>query len=93
MIGSILFNGNILKEEDFIHTFKDRILQSNHVDPMVHESKKVLLITGAWRDNEYDEGHVKKALMDIGIPSRFSNGYDENIQNLCIYHEWQSFSR
>lgn len=91
MIGSILFNGNVVREEDFIDQFKDRILQSDHIDPAVRKSKKVLLITGAWRDNEFNESHVKEALKDIGIPSRYRNGYDENIQNLSVYHEWMQF--
>ncbi len=81
MIGSILFNGNVVREEDFIYQFKDRILQSNHIDPNIRESKKVLLITGAWRDNEFNEGHLKSTLHKIGIPSHYNNGFDDNIQN------------
>ncbi len=87
MIGSILFNGNALREQDFIHQFKDRILKSNHVDSEVQAKKKVLLITGAWKENEFQEQHVKKALRDIGIPVNYQNGFDDNIQNLCVYHE------
>lgn len=91
MIGSILFNGNIQHEEDFIYRFKDRILQSNHIDPSVRESKKALLITGAWGQEEYNESHVKDALRKIGIASKYKDGFDENIQNLAVYHEWQEF--
>ena len=91
MFGSILFNGNIIKETDFVYKFQDRILQSNHIDPVVKERKKALLITGAWGKEEFQESHIKEALKDIGIPSHYKNGFDENIQNLCVYHEWMQF--
>ena len=93
MKGSIILNGNINFESDFIYTFKDKILSSIHSDPKVRESKKALLITAAWRKNEYQEQHVKEALRNIGIKSVFKNGYDENIQNLAIYHEFNKFKK
>lgn len=91
MIGSILFNGNVIREQDFIYQFAERIRQSNHIDPAVRDSKKVLLITAAWRDNEFNEQHVKDALQEIGIQPNYQNGFDSNIQNLCVYHEWLQY--
>lgn len=91
MKGSIILNGNIRFETDFVYNFKEKILSSIHSDPEVRENKKVLLITAAWQKNEYNEGHVKRALNDIGIPSIYENGYDRNIQNLSIYHEFNKF--
>jgi len=91
--GFIVFNGNIKLEVDFINKFKERILFSNHIDPKVKDSKKVLLITAAWQKREFYEGHVKEALNDIGIESDYSNGFDENIQNLSVYNDFNEFKR
>ena len=91
MKGSIILNGNIKFEVDYIHKFKDKLLSSVHSSPKVRATRKVLLITAAWRKNEYNEEHVKTALRDIGIPSIMKNGYDVNIQNLAIYHEFNKF--
>lgn len=88
MRGSILFNGNVDRESDFIVRFRDRILASNHEDPAIRQSKKVLMITAAWKKDEYNEGHIRAALNGIGIASRYENGYDANIQNLAVYHEF-----
>jgi hypothetical protein len=93
MKGSIILNGNISFEPDYIHTFKDKILSSVHSDPEVRKNRKVLLITAAWRGDEHKEEHVKKALKDIGIPSIMKDGYDQNIQNLSIYHEFNNFKK
>jgi hypothetical protein len=93
MKGSIILNGNIKFEPDYIHEFKHKILSSVHIDPEVRKNKKALLITAAWQKSEYDEEHVKKALRDIGIPSVIKDGYDVNIQNLGIYHTFNEFKK
>ncbi|MBI5497247.1 MAG: Type 1 glutamine amidotransferase-like domain-containing protein [Deltaproteobacteria bacterium] len=91
--GSILFNGNIERETDFIQRFKDRILTSRHQDAAVRGSRKVLMVTAAWKKDEYNEGHVRAALNAIGIPSRYEAGYDQNIQNLAVYHGFNSLKQ
>lgn len=91
MKGAIVLNGNIRFETDFVYKFKDKILESIHSDPKVRETKKVLLITAAWQKNEYKESHVKESLGNIGIKSIYKDGYDKNIQNLAIYHEFNKF--
>lgn len=48
------------------------------------------MVTAAWKKNEYSEGHVRKALNGIGIQSHYEGGYDTNIQNLAVYHEFNS---
>ena len=88
MRGSILFNGNVVREADFITAFRERILASNHEDPAIRASKKVVMITAAWKKNEYDESHVRASLNAIGVPSRVESGFDVNIQNLAVYHEF-----
>ena len=93
MKGTIVFNGNIKFEIDFINKFQKRILSSNHIDPVVNDSKKVLLITAAWQKREFHESHIKKALYNIGIQPRFSGNFDQNIQNLSIYHDFNSFKK
>ncbi|MBI3890384.1 MAG: Type 1 glutamine amidotransferase-like domain-containing protein [Candidatus Wallbacteria bacterium] len=89
--GWIVFNGNIVLDVDFVHRQADRILESHHVDPEVRDWRKVLLITAGWQRDEFDEAHLKRALTEIGIPSRFERGFDLNIQNLAVYHEFDAF--
>jgi hypothetical protein len=91
MKGSIVFNGNIQLETDFIEAFQSHILNSHHQDPTVRASRKVLLITAAWQKREFKESHIKRALYQIGIPPHFEGGYDQNIQNLSIYHDFNYF--
>lgn len=88
MKGFIVINGNARFESDFIHSQRERLLSSHHIDPAVRNWRKVLLITAAWRKDEFNEGHVKDALLSIGIPSRESGGFEQNIQNLGLYHEF-----
>lgn len=91
MSGRILFNGNIVLESDFVRMAREWLLSSTHQDPGVRASRKVLLITGGWLENEFDEEPIKGALRDIGIPSRFESGFDTNLQNLSVYHGYRSF--
>ncbi|HEY3446795.1 MAG TPA: Type 1 glutamine amidotransferase-like domain-containing protein [Myxococcales bacterium] len=91
MQGSILFNGNVVSEADFITRFKDRILSSNHEVPAIRASKKVLMVTAAWKKDEYNEGHIRAALNGIGVVSHYENGYDANIQNLSVYHDFNQW--
>ena len=93
MKGSIVFNGNIQLETDFIEAFKSQILDSKHEDPAVRQSRKVLLITAAWQKREFQEAHIKRALYGIGIQPQFDGGYDQNIQNLSIYHDFNFFRK
>jgi hypothetical protein len=88
MKGWIVLNGNIVMDADVVYRNADRILQSHHVDETVRRWRKVLLITAAWKKDEYKETHIKEALSRIGIPSRVEGGYDQNIQNLAVYHEF-----
>ncbi len=93
MKGWIVFNGNIVFDVDFVHRQADRILESHHVDPDVRDSRKVLLITAGWQRDEFDEAHLKQAFGAIGIPCRFEGGFDTNIQNLAVYHEFNAFKK
>lgn len=93
MRGRIIFNGNIRAERDFVYKARDTLLGSRHQDEEVRQSRKVLLITAGWGEEEHQEGHLKEALREIGIPSRFRGGYDENIQNLSAHHAYLDFCR
>ena len=93
MKGSIVLNGNIRFEADFVYNFRHKLLSSIHIDPEVRKNKKVLLITAAWRGNEFDEQHIKHSLQQIGIRSIIKDGFDVNIQNLSIYHEFNYFKK
>lgn len=91
MKGWIVLNGNIRLDVEFFYRYADRLKHSHHIDPAIREWRKVLLITAAWQENEFEEAHLKRALTDIGIPSRFEGGFDQNIQNLGLYHELKGF--
>ena len=91
MRGSILVNGNIRDETDFVRLVRDRLLTSCHDVPAVRESRKVLIVTAGWVENEYQEDHLKQAISEVGIPSRFVDGYDVNVQNLAVWHAREEF--
>lgn len=88
MKGRIVFNGNIGRETDFIKTFAPELLDSQHQDAAVRDARKVLLITAAWQKREFKESHIRQALYDIGIEPAYRDGYDINVQNLSIYHDF-----
>ncbi|MGV3524893.1 MAG: Type 1 glutamine amidotransferase-like domain-containing protein [Candidatus Sericytochromatia bacterium] len=85
MKGRIVFNGNIQLESDFIQAFQEALLDSQHADPQVRDSRNTLLITAAWQKRELDEQHIRHALYEIGLPIHAADGSD-NIPNLGIYH-------
>lgn len=91
MRGAILINGNIEVESDFVRMAREHLLSSRHGDPAVRDSRKVLLVTAAWGQHEYEEGQVKETLREVGVPSRFENGHDTNLQNLGLYHAYTRF--
>jgi hypothetical protein len=91
MKGWILFNGNIRMDVDFVYQYAERIMASHHVDPDVRQWRRVLLVTAAWQNSEFDEQHVKQALFRVGVPSRHENGFEQNVQNLAVYHEFRQF--
>lgn len=76
MKGRILFNGNAGSE------LLDRAA------PFLRGAArgappKVLLVTAAWKEGEYNEGPVKEALYQLGIT--------EPIHNSCVWHVWRDF--
>ncbi len=89
--GSILFNGNVQAESDFVYASREALTSSRHADPAVAASRKVLLVTAGWCEREYQEAHIKASLQEIGIPSRGAGGYDTNLQNLSLYHCYHEF--
>src|SRR5687768_2847982 len=62
MPGAILFNGNAETDENLIRGAAPLLLSSRHKDPEVAASKRVLLITAGWAEDEHNEGHVKATL-------------------------------
>jgi len=93
MKGSIIFNGNIKFETEFIDKFKNNILASNHINRNVRENKSVLLITAAWQKREFKESHIKQSLYNIGIKPIFYGGFDQNVKNLSVYHNFNLFKK
>ncbi|OQY29728.1 MAG: hypothetical protein B6244_02765 [Candidatus Cloacimonetes bacterium 4572_55] len=91
MKGKIICKSATGSDIDFIRRFKELILSTNHSDPRVRKTRKVLLITAAWRTSEFHEQHLKKTFNEIGIPSIYQSGFDVNIQNLSIYHLFKEF--
>ncbi|MBT9583757.1 Type 1 glutamine amidotransferase-like domain-containing protein [bacterium] len=93
MRGAIVFNGNIQAEADFVERAREFLMASRHQNEAVAGSLKVLLVTAGWLENEYHEGHIKKALYKIGIKPHFRGGHDDNVQNLALFHRYQEFLR
>lgn len=91
MRGSILFNGNVQAECDFVFAAREALNSSRHEDADLGAGRKVLLVTAGWCDREYREAHIKDSLREIGIPSRGRGGYDTNLQNLSLYHTYHEF--
>lgn len=87
MRGAILFNGNAETVDDLVRTAAPLLLSSRHEDPEVARSRRVLLVTAAWGAGEHNEGHVKRSLNAIGLPSRFEGGFDRALVNLSLLHE------
>jgi peptidase E len=84
MRGRVLFNGNA--GSDLIDVSAPYILSSAHGRP-----PKVLIVTAAWGAGEYNEGPIKRALYEIGVPADLRDGYDRNVFNLCAWHAWADF--
>jgi peptidase E len=87
MAGAILFNGNAETEEHLIEAAAPLLLSSRHQDAEVAASKRVLLITAGWAEEEHNEGHIKAALNAVGVESQFENGFDRTLVNLSLLHE------
>ncbi len=85
--GAILFNGNAESERQLIEAAAPFLLASRHVDPDVAAARRVVLVTAGWGDREHDEGHVKRALNDLGLASQFENGFDTRLVNLSLASE------
>ncbi|MDC0716732.1 Type 1 glutamine amidotransferase-like domain-containing protein [Nannocystis bainbridge] len=93
MRGAVLFNGNAETVDALVQTAAPLLLSSRHEDPEVARSRRVVLVTAAWGDGEHDEGHVKRSLNAIGLPSRFEHGYDTSLVNLSLLHEVRGLAR
>lgn len=91
MRGALIFNGNIEAEADFVRRARDFLVTSQHEDPAVRASGKVVLVTAGWLDQEYQESHIKEALYAAGIRPQFRDGHDQNVQNLALFHRYQEF--
>ena len=89
MQGRLFCNGNIQREVDLIQVLGSQILQSRHQNPSISRSKKCLLVTAGWLENEYREQHLKQALAKLGIPMQLNR--QDNVQNLSLYHLFQEF--
>lgn len=84
--GRILFNGNMGSPSRFLERVKPLLLSSAGGRP-----PKVLVVTAAWGQGEYNEGPIRAALNAAGVPSRWEGGFDQNIFNLCAWHAWQGY--
>lgn len=93
MSGKIIINGNARAEADLIYATREHILNSRHQWPEVKKERTVTLITAAWRENEHSEGHIKKALYEIGLEPRFEGKYDQRVVNLSLYHAFTNFEK
>lgn len=67
MLGKIIINGNVRAEADVIYATQEHNLNPQHLWSEVTRERTGILITAAWRKSEHNEGHIKKALYEIGI--------------------------
>lgn len=93
MRGAILFNGNAESEGHLIRAAAPLLLGSRHADPAVAASRRALLVTAGWAEHEHDEGHVKRALNDIGLASDWQGGFDRALPNLSLFSELSALVR
>ncbi|MBM4342521.1 MAG: Type 1 glutamine amidotransferase-like domain-containing protein [Deltaproteobacteria bacterium] len=85
MRGKFLFNGNIGSPALLAARARPWLKAPGGGPP------KVLLVTAAWGQGEYGEQGIRDALNAAGIPSAWSDGYDANIYNLCVWHVWRDY--
>ena len=91
MTGALLLNGNAERDTDLVEAaapFLPEVLGLGSSSP-----RPVVLVTAAWADREHDEGHVKRALNALGVPSRHEDGFDRGIENLSLHHELEAVFR
>jgi hypothetical protein len=84
MRGRLIFNGNI----DSLDTWIQRIrpwLFDRRPDP------RVLIINAAWGRGEHDDQGLRAALTAHGVPSRWEGGFDQQVQNLSVWHRWREW--
>jgi peptidase E len=93
MSGRIIVNGNARAEADLIFDTRKAILNPRHQDPQVQAERTTVLVTAAWQGNEHREGHIKKALYEIGIEPLQQDGYDRRVVNLSVYHALLEFNK
>lgn len=93
MRGAILFNGNAETEEHLIRAAAPWLLSSRHGDPAIAASRRVLLVTAGWAENEHNEAHVKRSLNDVGLASRYEGGFDRALGNLSLLREIEELFR
>lgn len=84
MRGRILVNGNMGSVADLVARARPWLFHRGR-------APRVLLVTAAWGEDEYQEGHVKEALNAAGVPSDWRDGADRGIANLCAWHVWQAW--
>jgi peptidase E len=93
VLGAILLNGNAETEAHLVRAAAPILLSSRHRDPEVAASRRVVLVTAGWADAEYEEAHVKRAINEIGLPSRHEDGHDVTLVNLSLLHDLRDLTR
>ena len=89
--GSILIDGGTGNGTELLGVARSHILDPSHRDPAVRKSRKVLLVTAAWQQEEFNEAHLKNHLYAWGVAPVIAGAVEENVQNLSLYHEFDKF--
>lgn len=91
-MGWIFLNGNVSKEEDLVRMCHERILEPQHFDRKINESKKVLLVTAAFeKGHEHHDRHLIEMFERLSIDARWENDFPRNIQNLSVWTMFNTF--
>lgn len=83
MSGRLFINGNHGSPSTLLSRIGEHLRGSWRGPP------RVLLVTAAWGPGELGEAGLRGALQAAGFPSRWEGGHDQQIRNLCAWHEWQ----
>ncbi|MDP7422877.1 MAG: Type 1 glutamine amidotransferase-like domain-containing protein [bacterium] len=90
--GWVFLNGNVATEVDLVKMFSPQMLNPQHPDPEINQSRKVLLVTAAFhKGHEHHDRHLIEMFERLGIDAKWKNSFPTNIQNLSVYSMFSEF--
>lgn len=87
MRGRIVFNGNMGSPSVLMERARPYLVSVGQR----RRATQVELCMAAWGQGEHHDGPIREALNAIGVESRWEGGFDQNIQNLSVWHRWREY--